>query len=119
MKIEKKIEMGNGGLVLITNEFSKELKKLMKEVLTETNVACGIKPNPVTIIDSKPSAPQFKGDRLIRLNEVLELIPVSRSHWYDGIKKGRYPAPLHHLGSRISAWSLSSIMSLINGEVQP
>ena len=54
-------------------------------------------------------------DRLLRLKEVLELVPVSRSTWYSGVKSGRYPSPVHHLGPRISAWPLFSIMQLLNG----
>ena len=32
--------------------------------------------------------------RLLRLNEVLTLIPVSRASFYEGIEKGHYPKPL-------------------------
>lgn len=56
-----------------------------------------------------------KRDRLIRLKEVLELVPVCKSTWWAGVKTGRYPAPVHHLGPRITAWSMSSIMQLVNG----
>lgn len=30
-------------------------------------------------------------ERLLRLKEVLRLIPVSRATWYAGIKSGRFP----------------------------
>jgi len=52
-------------------------------------------------------------DRLIRLAEVLTYIPVAKSTWWAGVKSGRYPAPVHHLGPRITAWKLSSILSLV------
>ncbi len=55
-------------------------------------------------------------DRLIRLPEVLTYIPVARSTFLSGVKSGRYPAPVHHLGPRISAWSLASIIRLVNGK---
>ncbi len=55
-------------------------------------------------------------DRLLRLKEVLTLLPISKSTFYAGIKSGRYPAPVHHLGPRISAWWLSSIMRFAKGE---
>ncbi|MBT0664524.1 AlpA family phage regulatory protein [Geobacter pelophilus] len=55
-------------------------------------------------------------DRLIRLNEVLERIPVSRSTWWAGVKSGRFPAPVRNLGPRIAAWRLSIIMKIAKGE---
>ena len=50
--------------------------------------------------------------RILRLPQVLELVPVSRATWYAGIKEGRYPAPVK-LGPRAVAWLLSDIENLI------
>jgi predicted DNA-binding transcriptional regulator AlpA len=49
----------------------------------------------------------------IRLKEVLALIPVSKSTWYKGIADGRYPKPTKVLGSRIAAWDVKDIRSLL------
>jgi len=54
----------------------------------------------------------MKEDRLIRLKEVLKLIPVSKSMWWLGGKKGRFPKPVK-LGPRTTAWKLSDILKLI------
>lgn len=43
----------------------------------------------------------------------IGLIPVSRAHWYSGVKSGRYPQPTKALGKHISAWSVASIRQLI------
>lgn len=51
-------------------------------------------------------------DSFLRLPEVLAIIPVSRATWYDGIKKGRFPAPVK-LGPRVSLWRRSDIEVLI------
>ncbi|WP_144373263.1 helix-turn-helix transcriptional regulator [Vogesella urethralis] len=51
-------------------------------------------------------------DSFLRLPEVLAIIPVSRATWYDGIKKGRFPAPVK-LGPRVSLWRRSDIELLI------
>ena len=51
-------------------------------------------------------------DKLIRLKEVLKLIPVSKSMWWLGVKKGRFPKPVK-LGPRTTAWKLSDILKLI------
>ena len=60
----------------------------------------------------------FKGG-FMRLDEVLELIPVSRSSWWLGIKKGRYPKSVK-IGTRTTAWARSDIddlMQSFNGKV--
>lgn len=115
MASKKDVEACSEGLVLITNECPNEFKKLLQEVLAERRVASGNKPNLGQYVDSKPSVTQLEGDRLLRLKEVLEYIPVGKSTWWAGVKSGRYPAPVHHLGPRITAWSYSSIMHLVNG----
>lgn len=50
-------------------------------------------------------------DRLIRLPEVLSIIPISRSKVYEEIKNGRFPAP-QKIGSRIAVWRYSAICAL-------
>ena len=49
---------------------------------------------------------------LLRLPQVLALIPVSRSAWWAGCKSGRYPKPVK-LGPRTTAWSASDIAALL------
>lgn len=41
------------------------------------------------------------------------LIPVSKSTWWAGVRSGRYPAPVHHLGQRITAWKAEDIRAFI------
>lgn len=50
---------------------------------------------------------------LVRLPDVLKLIPVSRSHWLNGVASGIYPKPVK-LSTRCVAWRLSSLRSLID-----
>lgn len=49
---------------------------------------------------------------LLRLREVLALFPISRSGWYEGVKSGRYPAPVK-LGPRAVAWRRSDLQALL------
>jgi predicted DNA-binding transcriptional regulator AlpA len=51
-------------------------------------------------------------DTLIRLKEVLALLPIGRSTWYAGIRTGRFPKPVK-LGQRVSAYRLRDILALI------
>lgn len=41
------------------------------------------------------------------------IIPVSKSTWWNGVKSGRYPQPVHTLGQRITAWRVEDIRELI------
>lgn len=40
------------------------------------------------------------------------IFPVSRSTWWQGVRDGRYPAPVK-LGPRTTAWTAESIRALI------
>lgn len=51
-------------------------------------------------------------DSFPRLPQVLELIPISKSAWWQGCKDGRFPKPVK-LGPRTSAWRSSDIAALV------
>jgi len=50
-----------------------------------------------------------------RLPQVLAVIPVSKSTWWNGCKSGKYPQPVK-LGPRTTAWRVSDIRALIAAE---
>ena len=52
----------------------------------------------------------ISSNALLRLPQVLALIPVSRSAWWAGCKSGRYPKPVK-LGPRTTAWRASDIVA--------
>ena len=47
----------------------------------------------------------------MRLPDVLRVIPVSKTVWYEGIKAGRYPKPVK-ISPRCVAWRRSDISNL-------
>lgn len=49
---------------------------------------------------------------LLRLPQVLELLPISKSSWWAGVKSGKYPASVK-LGPRTTCWLASDIHALI------
>ena len=51
-------------------------------------------------------------ESFLRLPQVLELIPVCKSAWWQGCKDGRFPKPIK-LGPRTSAWRASDIAALV------
>lgn len=50
---------------------------------------------------------------LLRVRQVLERIPISRSAWWLGVAEGRYPKPIK-LGPRTTAWKEQDIDELID-----
>ena len=55
--------------------------------------------------------------RLIRLKEVLDLLPISKSTWWDGVRTGKYPTPVK-LGDRITCWRLEDVLELVDKGAQ-
>ena len=51
-------------------------------------------------------------DALLRIDQVLLIIPVGRSTWWQGVRDGRFPRGIK-LSSRITAWSVADIDALI------
>ena len=41
------------------------------------------------------------------------IIPVSKSHWWAGVKSKKYPQPIK-LGPRITAWKVEDIKCLVD-----
>ena len=48
----------------------------------------------------------------VRLSTVLRVIPVSRSSWWQGVKSGKYPAPIK-ISANTTAWKAEDIRDLI------
>lgn len=51
-------------------------------------------------------------DSFLRLPQILELIPISKSTWWQRCKEGRFPKPIK-LGPRTSVWRYSDIATLM------
>lgn len=49
----------------------------------------------------------------LRLAQILKLIPVGKTTWWNGVKSGRFPKPVK-LGERITAWRAEDIKTLIS-----
>lgn len=48
----------------------------------------------------------------VRLSTILQIIPVGKTTWWNGVKAGRFPQPIK-LGARITAWRAEDIHSCI------
>ena len=48
----------------------------------------------------------------MRLWQILDFIPVSKSAWWAGVREGKFPAAVK-LGPRTTAWRAEDIRALI------
>ena len=48
----------------------------------------------------------------MRLPQILQLIPISKSAWWLGCREGRFPKPVK-LGPKTTAWRVEDIAALI------
>jgi prophage regulatory protein len=61
---------------------------------------------------SNQNTPLHASNYLLRIDEVLRRVPVSRASLYEGIKLGIYPRPVR-IGKRSVAWRECDIAALI------
>ena len=54
----------------------------------------------------------LENESLLRLPQVLKIIPISKSAWWQGCKDGRYPQPIK-LGPRTTVWKASDISAFM------
>ncbi len=56
-------------------------------------------------------------NRLIRLSDVLKILPIGKSTWWKGVAEGRYPAPIK-LGPRLTCWRLDQVLQLASNQTK-
>ncbi|MCI7616715.1 MULTISPECIES: helix-turn-helix transcriptional regulator [Desulfovibrio] len=66
---------------------------------------------PATV--QKPSAPVLPETGFLRLADVLKIVPVCRTAWYNGVKSGLYPKPVA-LGKRARGYRIEDVRALID-----
>ena len=49
----------------------------------------------------------------LRLPQILAIIPISKSAWWEGCRTGRFPKPVK-LGPRTTVWRAADIVEFIN-----
>ena len=57
----------------------------------------------------QPSIPDYG---FLRLPQVLAIIPISKSAWWEGCRTGRFPKPVK-LGPRTTVWRAEDIAALV------
>jgi prophage regulatory protein len=54
----------------------------------------------------------------LRLPQVLSVIPLGKTCWWEGVKSGRFPKPIK-LSQRCTAWRAEDIRTLIKTLSEP
>jgi len=72
----------------------------------------------------QPFGVQLRTTGFLRLSQIIgnrrssppipPIIPVSRSTWYQGVKSGRFPAPIKTLGPKIAVYRAEDILALLD-----
>jgi prophage regulatory protein len=55
--------------------------------------------------------PDLPGSAWLKLEQVLLYVPVSRSHWFHGVREGFFPKPVK--AGRLSFWTAKDIRRLL------
>ena len=69
------------------------------------------------MITAEPQPPQLPQTGFVRLPQILQVFPVSKSTWWLGVKDGRFPQPVK-LSARITAWRVEDIHTLMERHKQ-
>jgi prophage regulatory protein len=80
-------------------------REAVQEFIRETRHDTGA-PNPKRVETSFPET------GYVRLPQILKVIPLCRTCWWEGVKSGRFPKPVK-LSARCTAWRAEDIRELI------
>ena len=59
------------------------------------------------------STPILPPTGFLRLNQVLQFVPIGKTAWYNGVKEGRFPQPIQ-LSARTAVYRAQDIAALID-----
>ncbi len=62
----------------------------------------------------KDAIMSYDSDVLLRLPQVLAVIPYKKSRFFQLVREGKLPAPVKLPGGRASAWPKSQIDALVS-----
>lgn len=56
---------------------------------------------------------KVESEGFFRLEQILKLIPISKTRWYEGVATGEFPKQIKPFGVRVSLWRKSDIYDLM------
>ena len=56
--------------------------------------------------------PSLPTTGFVRLPQILAVLPISKSAWWQGLKDGKYPQGIK-LGGRTTAWRVEDVKNLL------
>lgn len=76
----------------------------MKTVEAGAEISANNKPIPENPLDTTS---------FLRVNQIIKILSISRSHWWQGVKDGRFPLGIK-LSPKIVVWKTADIRALID-----
>jgi len=64
-------------------------------------------------MQNPPTPNELPTTGFVRLPQILKVIPISRTTWFEGVRKGRYPRGVM-LSPNTRAWPVEDIRKLID-----
>ncbi len=61
---------------------------------------------------SFPSDNLLETTAFLRVNQIVKILSISRSHWWQGVKEKKFPAGIK-LSPKVVVWKTSDIRALI------
>ena len=53
----------------------------------------------------------FPKEGLVRVNQIVRFLPISKCTWWNGVREGRFPKPIK-LGPNTTAWRAEDVRAL-------
>jgi len=103
----------------IDNEEGRKGEMKINSVNKEEKQKNEMKNNIENMNKEKEEKNDYKDEnlKLLRLTDVLKIVPISKACWWRGIKNGRYPKG-YKIGVRITVWKKSDIDDFVNNPEQ-
>lgn len=80
--------------------------------MTPQKIARKTAPRSHPSLQVRSFPPDLPGTAWLKLADVLQYVPVSRSQWFRGVASGQFPSP-HKVG-RLAFWKARDIRALLD-----
>ena len=66
--------------------------------------------------DKSKKLTSFPKEGLVRVNQIVRFLPISKCTWWNGVREGRFPKPIK-LGPNTTAWRAEDVRALAEPKI--
>ena len=66
--------------------------------------------------DKSKKSISFPKEGLVRVNQIVRFLPISKCTWWNGVREGRFPKPIK-LGPNTTAWRAEDVRALAEPKI--